>query len=113
MRPGEKASEVRAAMWKTLTAHGFTASYPHGHGLGLEVRDYPILVDDNGLRIRDDCVDVPSDVPLEAGMVLNMESAIFVPAIGAVHIEKSYLVTAAGSVPLVEQDRSGPFIPVH
>lgn len=40
-------------MWRTLHKLGFTASYPHGHGVDLEVRDYPTIVPDNGLRIQD------------------------------------------------------------
>jgi len=35
---------------------------PYGHGLGLEIREYPILVANNGLRITDDCVDVRSEL---------------------------------------------------
>ncbi len=110
MKPGVNASAVRAAMWQTLNQHGVTASSPHGHGLGLEVRDYPIVVANNGLRIKDGCVDVPSDLPLETDMVINLESAVFVPGIGSVHMEKSFLINESGSVPLVQQDRSAPVV---
>ena len=40
-------------MWDAVQSFGPAVCHPHGHGLGLEVRDYPILVDDNGLRVRD------------------------------------------------------------
>ncbi|MCC7447911.1 MAG: aminopeptidase P family protein [Anaerolineae bacterium] len=109
--PGVKSSQVRNAMWETLNAHGITASFPHGHGLGMEVRDYPILVADNGLRIRDDCIDLPSDLPLEANMVVNLEAAIRMPTVGSLHMERSFVVTAHGQRPLVPQDRSRPVIP--
>lgn len=111
MTPGAKASAAQAAMWETLTAHGITASSPHGHGLGLEVRDYPIIVADNGQRIQDDCVDVPSDLPLEVDMVLNLEAMISMPGIGSLHIEQSFLVTPGGSRPLIPQDRMRPVLP--
>jgi Xaa-Pro aminopeptidase len=111
MTPGAKASAARAAMWETLTAHGITASSPHGHGLGLEVRDYPIIVADNGQRIQDDCVDVPSDLPLEVDMVLNLEAMISMPGVGSLHIEQSLLVTPDGSQPLIPQDRRRPVLP--
>lgn len=111
IRPGVRVSAVRAAMWDALNKGGITASFPHGHGLGLEVRDYPIIVPDNGLRIRDECIDVPSDLPLEANMVINLESINFLPGIGSLHIEKSFVVTADGCRPLTPQDRSAPFVP--
>ena len=111
MRPGVKASGIQAAMWETLNAYGITASFPHGHGLGLEVRDYPIIVADNGLRIRDDCVDVPSDLPLEADMVINLEAMTCMPGVASPHIEASFVVTTNGSRPLVPQDRTRPVQP--
>ena len=111
MTPGAKASAAQAAMWKTLNAYGITASSPHGHGLGLEVRDYPIIVADNGQRIHDDCVDVPSDLPLEVDMVLNLEAMISMPGVGSLHIEQSFLVIPSGSRPLVPQDRTRPVQP--
>jgi Xaa-Pro dipeptidase len=111
IRPGIKASAVQNVMWTHLNQHGITASFPHGHGLGLELRDYPIIVADNGLRICDDFVNVPSDLPLEAGMVVNLESAIFMPGVASVHIEKSLLVTATGNEPLIPQNRSRPVQP--
>ena len=111
IRPGVKASAVRGAMKEALAERGITAVNPHGHGIGLEVRDYPILVADNGLRLRDDCIDVPSDLPLEVDMVFNLECAIFMPGVGSPHIERSFVVTPQGSRPLTPQDRSGPIQP--
>lgn len=111
MTPGAKASAAQAAMWNTLNAHGITASSPHGHGLGLEVRDYPIIVADNGQQIQDDCVDIPSDLPLEVNMVLNLEAMISMPGVGSLHIEKSFLVTPYGSRSLISQDRTRPVQP--
>ncbi len=109
--PGVKASVVHGAMWQTLTAQGLTAINPHGHGVGLEIRDYPIIVADNGLRLRDDCIDVPSDLPLEVDMVFNLESALFMAGVGSPHIERSYVVTPDGCRLLTPQDRSGPVQP--
>lgn len=111
MVPGAHSSAVPAAMWAALEERGIAVSFPHGHGVGLEVRDYPILIADTGLRIRDDCVDEPADLPLEENMVLNMEAMVFALGEASVHIEQSFVVGAAGAEPLVEQDRSSPFIP--
>ncbi len=111
LRPGAKASAAQAAMLQTLNANGITITFPHGHGLGLEVRDYPILVADNGLRIKDGCVDVASDLPLEPDMVLNLEAMVSLAGIASLHIEQSFVITPEGSRSLVPQDRSGPLQP--
>ncbi len=108
LRPGTKSSEVRAAMWDTLTRSGVQTAHPHGHGIGLEVRDYPIIVPDNGLHIRDDCIDVPSDLPFEVDMVVNLEVPVYMPGVGSVHTEQSFVITADGCRPLTPQDRAHP-----
>lgn len=110
IRPGVTGSEACVSMWEALTEHGVTHSFPHGHGIGLEVRDYPIIVPDNGLRIQDDCIDIPSDLPFEAGMVVNLEAAVFILGEGSVHTEQSYVVTEEGVRPLTEQRREQPFV---
>ncbi len=104
--PGVLASAVRGAMMAVVNAHGIAVANPHGHGFGLDVRDYPIIVDDNGLRIRDECVEVPSNLPLEVDMVINLEVPIFMAGLGSVHTEQSFVVTPNGSRPLIAQDRS-------
>ena len=50
LRPGVPASAARGAMKTRLTEHGITSCYAHGHGFGLDVRDYPIIVDDTDLE---------------------------------------------------------------
>jgi len=110
IEPGVKASTVREAMWKKLNDCGFTDSNPHGHGIGLETRDYPILVSDNGLRIKDDCVDIPSDIPLEENMVINLEAPMFVPGVGSIQIEYTLIVTSEGCRPLFPHNREQPYM---
>jgi Xaa-Pro aminopeptidase len=97
-------------MARVLEAHGIS-SFPHGHGMGLEPRDYPIIVPDSGLRVRDDCVDEPADLPIEAGMVLNFEAGIFMPGVASLHTEESVLVTEHGCEALIPHDRSFPVVP--
>ena len=108
MRPGVRGSAVHHAMAEHLAVRGITAVYPHGHGLGLELRDYPILVPDTGLRIADDCVDVSADLELEAGMVINLEASVFVPGVASVEVEITTVVTKSGARAFVPQERSTP-----
>ncbi len=111
MRPGARASDVHAAMREALHAQGISASSPHGHSLGLEVREYPVVVAENGRRIRDDCIDLSSDLLLEQGMVINLEAALFFPGVASLHVEQSFLVVSSESRLLVPQDRQQPLVP--
>ncbi len=108
MRPGVPGSQVQKRMADEMEALGFPHSYPHGHGLGLEIRDYPIVIKKNGKRIQDECIDLDSDLPLEAGMPINIEMAYWVPGAGSVHLERNFLVTETGCRDLIEHDRSRP-----
>jgi Xaa-Pro dipeptidase len=109
MRPGAKSSSIQKAMADVLREAGITNSFPHGHGMGLEVRDYPILVPANGLKIHDECIAVDSDLPLEEGMVINLEAPVFMPTAGAIQVEKTFVVTAEGARELVPQERGRPY----
>lgn len=108
LRPGIKASQVQLLMMREFSTHGFGACFPHGHGFGLEVREYPILVPETGLALRDGCIDVSSDLSLEPGMVINLEASTFLPYVGSLQVEKSFVVTATGNQELIEQHREQP-----
>jgi len=111
LRPGVLASAVRAAMRDSLAQRGIAMCYAHGHGFGLEVRDYPIIVEATGLPLKDDCIDVPSDLPLETDMVLNLEAPLYLAGAASLQIERTFRVTPAGPQALVAQDRRQPFRP--
>ena len=108
LRPGVRGSAVQAEMRGLLAGRGITACFPHGHGLGIEIRDYPVLVADTGAVIRDDCVEVGADLALEPDMVVNLEVCVLTPGARSVTCERTFVVTGDGSRPLVEQDRESP-----
>jgi len=110
LRPGVPASSVQAAMVATLTERGITESFPHGHGLGIEVRDHPLIMADNGGVISDDCVDLSSDLILEENMVVNLEAPLLTPGVRSVHCEQTFVLVPGGSRPLIAQDRESPVV---
>ena len=55
-------------------------------------------------------MDLPSDLPLEVDMVLNLEAPLFMPGVGSLHIEQSYVVTPDGNRPLTAQQRQRPVV---
>lgn len=103
---GARASETHRAMIDALEASGVHDAFaPSGHGLGLDVRDYPIVMADNGLRIQDDCVDEPSDLPLEENMVIALEVSQYEPGLGSFNHERVFVVTDRGGRELIAYDR--------
>jgi Xaa-Pro dipeptidase len=108
LRPGRRGSFVQAAMQETLRELGVTESFPHGHGLGLEVRDYPLIMPDRGLLIKDECIELPYDLELEPGMIVNLEAPLFTLGLRSVHCEQTFVITDDGCRPLVTQDRDSP-----
>ncbi len=107
-RPGAAASSVHRAMAEFLAARGIDHCFPHGHGLGLEVRDYPILVPDRGGRLVDECVNRPADLPLEVGNVINLEVVMFLPGQASLEIEITAVIDEHGATPFAHQRRSEP-----
>jgi len=110
MQPGASSAEVQGVMAEVMEKGGITGELPHGHGLGLELREYPILMPENDLRIRDDCVDLPTVLPLEEGMLLNLEASIYGLNDKVFHLEQSYVVTDCGCEPLTDRDLTLPLL---
>jgi Xaa-Pro aminopeptidase len=109
LKPGVRGSRVQHVMTEALDTRRVTGSLmPHGHGVGLDVRDYPILVPDNGLRIRDDCVDEPADLTLEEDMVIALEVSQYLPGIGSLNHERMFVVGGEGGRELVAYEREAP-----
>jgi Xaa-Pro aminopeptidase len=109
-RVGVPASAVHAAMADVLAEAGVAGESLTGHGLGIEIRDLPVIVPANGLRVRDDLVDLPSDIPLEADMVMNLEVSYFEPGVASLEVERTVHVTEAGTVYLLPDVRRTPFV---
>lgn len=105
MKPGVKSSAVAEAMHAVLMEKGITGCLPHGHGLGLEIREYPLVYRDNGRRITDGCIDISSDIVLEKDMVPVLEVSLFQFGLGSVHLEKSFRVTGNSCEHLIDQQR--------
>ncbi|QHT64123.1 aminopeptidase P family protein [Paenibacillus lycopersici] len=96
MAPGTACDAIYAASLADAAAagladhfmgHGINQVKFLGHGIGLEVDEWPVLARGFGN-------------PLEPGMVIAVEPKFTFPGSGVVGIENSYLVTDAGCRPL-------------
>jgi len=81
IRVGMKTQEIDAIARNIIRNAGFGDHFGHslGHGIGLDVHEYPYVSWTKGERVRN-------------GMVFSIEPGIYVPRIGGVRIEDVVLV---------------------
>jgi Xaa-Pro aminopeptidase len=85
IKPGVKCSEVDQKIREEFERAGYREGVLHGtgHGVGLEVHEYPSLTHTS------------NDV-LEEGMVVTLEPGVYFPGKGGVRLEEMILITAQG-----------------
>ncbi|AIQ64777.1 Xaa-Pro dipeptidase [Paenibacillus stellifer] len=85
IKPGMTGREADALARDIIASKGYGDAFGHslGHGLGMEVHEWPRL-------------SMRSDDVLEPGMVVTVEPGIYVPGLGGVRIEDDVVVTATG-----------------
>jgi Xaa-Pro aminopeptidase len=95
-RPGVRASAVQAAASEVLTAAwGDRDWWGIGHGVGLEVHEWPFI---GYQRILDD--PAYEDRVLEEDMVISLEPTMVFPDTGDLQIEDQFVVRDGGAVRL-------------
>jgi Xaa-Pro dipeptidase len=89
MKPGSLLSALEEACLKPVKQAGleeFYGGYPYtGHGIGIRAEGFNVTARFPEL-----------DLPLEEGMILNLEPALWQDEVGGVRLEDTYLVTADG-----------------
>ncbi|MBM7603626.1 Xaa-Pro dipeptidase [Metabacillus crassostreae] len=84
-KPGVRIGDLDVIARKVITDAGYGEYFPHrlGHGLGINVHEFPSMSHIN------------NDV-LKEGMVYTIEPGIYLPSIGGVRIEDDILITKNG-----------------
>ncbi|WCK53498.1 aminopeptidase P family protein [Aneurinibacillus sp. Ricciae_BoGa-3] len=95
VKVGRPLAEVDRAARGVIEKAGYGEYFTHrvGHGLGLEIHEYPSVHGEN------------QDV-IEAGMTFTIEPGIYVPGVGGVRIEDDIYVTEAGAQTLMTFPKS-------
>jgi Xaa-Pro aminopeptidase len=95
VRPGVRVGDLFALAVDTIRRSGLPEYRRHhvGHGIGLEMYEAPLLVED-------------SDARLEAGMVINVETPYYESGYGGFQVEDTVLVTETGGEVLTAADRA-------
>jgi len=85
IRAGVTCRSVDAAARNWIVGQGYGESFPHGtgHGVGLDVHEYPRL-------------SAQSEAVLEAGMVVTVEPGVYLPGLWGVRIEDLVVVQQDG-----------------
>jgi Xaa-Pro dipeptidase len=84
-KPGIEIGNVDKAARTVIEQAGYGKYFTHrvGHGLGIDVHEYPSMNSTNTM-------------PLQTGMVFTIEPGIYVPTIGGVRIEDDVFITKDG-----------------
>lgn len=84
-KAGNRIGDLDRVARAIITEAGYGEYFPHrlGHGLGINVHEYP-------------SISHTSDEILKEGMVYTIEPGIYVPTIGGVRIEDDVLITRSG-----------------
>ncbi|HII61812.1 Xaa-Pro dipeptidase PepQ [Pyrococcus horikoshii] len=93
-KPGITAKELDSIARNIIAEYGYGEYFNHslGHGVGLEVHEWPR-------------VSQYDETVLREGMVITIEPGIYIPKIGGVRIEDTILITKNGSKRLTKTER--------
>jgi Xaa-Pro aminopeptidase len=93
-KPSLTLGELDCFARNFITESGYGEYFGHnlGHGLGIQVHEYPAVAPD-------------SDEILREGIVITIEPGIYIPNVGGVRIEEDILITRDGCCRLTNSSR--------
>jgi len=102
VKPKVIGANLYNTAYKVIDSAGYGKAFMHGlgHGIGLDVHEFPIL------RAT------ARDVHLEPGMCVTIEPGIYLPNIGGVRIEDMVLVTKTGHKVLTTCPKAKVILPI-
>ncbi len=87
--PGVKACEIDRSAYEVLEEYGLGKYFAHslGHGVGIDIHEPP-------------SISPFSNEELKAGNIITIEPGVYMPGVGGVRVEDTYLITDSGALKL-------------
>ncbi len=92
VRPGDTPSDVMKEFGVLYQRKRVPSPDYQGHGIGLEPREYPIMGQGKPVAIRDETTKTTTEIPLEAGMVISLETSLYEFGTGSYEVERTFLI---------------------
>ena len=110
IKPGLKCSKINSKMIEYLDKYNIHNTDIHGHGIGLQPSEYPIINNILNYKYFDGFEMRDANFQLEENMVINLEIPYYIFKEGSFIIEISAVVTKNGYRSLTEQKRDCPIM---
>lgn len=92
IQPGETPSDVMRKFGSLYRKRGISNPDYQGHGIGLEPREYPILGQGRPVKLKDEVITTSTEIPLEVGMVVSLETSLYESGEGSYEVERTFLI---------------------
>jgi Xaa-Pro aminopeptidase len=109
LRPGATPSSILERFSKAYKSRGIKGVDYQGHGIGLETREHPIISYSKYKTISDQVVSRDTEIPLEEGTVINIETPLNLTLKGGYQLEKTYLIGKSSVSELTPKRDPVPF----
>lgn len=111
VRPGEKCSKINDSMVEYLASKNINISDTHGHGIGLQPSEYPIIASGRlNYTYNNGFEEMSADFLLEENMVICLEIPVYLYGEASYIVEVSAIVTANGHGAITKQERAVPIL---
>lgn len=92
VQPGDRPSDVMKRFGSLYAKQGISDPDYQGHGIGLEPREYPIMGQGKPVTVEDEVVTTDTEIPLEPGMVISLETSLYEFGKGSYEVERTFVI---------------------